>query len=357
MSPSGISRRQLVVLAAILALVTPSIRSEVRLERREVDAHLRRAFEEVMGNRPDPATMRLMHDAFAFSKDGKWDKERTTNNIDEAIRRGDLGLGLGHPHRGGPFKAHGGEVTPPGSIHLTPPKPAAQTGHEGKHLTTGSVHPRSAPGWTSSDFVERVSAVIRRESILEEIRPATSEPLDRDQLRNCLKETTNVPDYDAVTESFHPGLPIQRITFSEPTKLLRLYGGNSHATGRYYFCCLVGLTHSGSLQPIRWTDASGLATPPDNLHQHFAVATIPAGTTVFVGTVADNFPDQSGLFRKGGNTQIFIPQVEGVPFEEYQRARDETAGVLWNLHRDISEIAVQLDDRILRFRATGGLKP
>jgi hypothetical protein len=90
-----------------------------------------------------------------------------------------------------------------------------------------------------------------------------------------------------------------------------------------------------------WADASGLATPPDNFLQHLAVATIPAGTTVFIGTVADNFPDGSGRFAKGGNTQIFIPHVVSFPFREYRFAAEG---------REVSDITIVLDDRTLRFR-------
>ena len=89
-----------------------------------------------------------------------------------------------------------------------------------------------------------------------------------------------------------------------------------------------------------WSDASGLATPPENLLNHLAVATIPAGTTAIIGTVADNFPNAAGHFEPGGNTQIFVPEVRTFPFEEYWFAGGKGA---------VAEIEIQSDDRILRF--------
>lgn len=195
----------------------------------------------------------------------------------------------------------------------------------------------------SSEFVDDVSSIIRRFSVLDEIGPVTSQALDQDQLRNYLLGTGNVPDYDAFAASFDPAFRTDVVTFTQPTTLLRIYGGESKAIGRYFFCCV--WPAPGQLPATqgaaRWSDASGLATPRENLRRHLAVAIIPAGTTAIIGIVADNFADQLGRFEKGGNTQVFIPQAKNFPFQEYRRAGDDGA---------VTEIAVQSDDRILRFR-------
>ena len=75
--------------------------------------------------------------------------------------------------------------------------------------------------------------------------------------------------------------------------------------------------------------------------RHLAAATIPAGTTAIIGTVADNFHDELGHSKRGGNTQIFIPNVKTFPFQEYRFAGDT---------HSVSEIDLQSDDRTLRFR-------
>lgn len=71
------------------------------------------------------------------------------------------------------------------------------------------------------------------------------------------------------------------------------------------------------------------------------MTTIPAGTTVIIGTVADNFVDQLGRPKLGGNTQIFVPHIRTFPFQEYRLAGEKSA---------VTEILLQSDDRILRFR-------
>lgn len=114
--------------------------------------------------------------------------------------------------------------------------------------------------------------------------------------------------------------------------------------GRYFFCCLwssdVGSQHR------HWSDASGLATPPENLLQRLAVVTLPAGTNIIVGVIADNFPNELGVQRSGGNTQIFVPEVKTSLFREYRLAEGDPAA---------SDVVVLMDnDGILRFRQAAG---
>jgi len=188
---------------------------------------------------------------------------------------------------------------------------------------------------TRGALVDAVYSVVRRSSILKEIGPAASRPLDHSQLRDYLKEIANVPDYDQVTESFDPAFKTEVVTFDKPTKLWRLYGGTSNAEGRYFFCC------SWTEGAARWIDAGGLATPRANLRDRLAEVTIPERTTAIIGIVADNFLDQMGHFERGGNTQIFMPPLGTFPRQEFRLAGDKG---------DVFEIAVHLEDRTLRFR-------
>jgi hypothetical protein len=303
----SIVRRTWQLVFAVLALTISSIHSQI-LERVEVDRQLPVAVSEALAQKPDGATTETLRRAFTFSQDGRWDKAQTTTNLAAAVQRGELSLVRRR-------QTLGRISPPPGLVHLEPRDQAMQV---------------------SRDFVDRVSAIIRRNSVLEEILPATSTPLDHEELRTYLRETAKVPDYDVVADSFRPDLEVRRVTFSKPTNVLRLYGGNSPALGRYYFCCLRSTGASS------WADGSGLATPPNNLQQHLGVATIPAGTAVIVGTVADNFPDPSGRLATGGNAQFFVvPHIAFFPFREYQFAREGT---------EVSKIAVLLADRTIYFR-------
>jgi hypothetical protein len=196
-------------------------------------------------------------------------------------------------------------------------------------------------GLMPAEFVASVSSIMRRRSILEKVGPVVEKTLDHTQLRDYLQGTGDVTDYIAVADSFDPAFRTEMVTFTQPTTLLRLYGGESKAIGRYFFCCLWSPVPAGHGFKLQWSDASGLATPPGNLRSDLAAVTIPAGTTAIIGIVADNFADQFGHVERGGNTQIYIPVIKTFPFHRYLVAKDASSP--W-------EIMVQLDDRILRFR-------
>jgi hypothetical protein len=190
---------------------------------------------------------------------------------------------------------------------------------------------------TSRKFVDALSSVMRRLSVLEEIGPTVSRKVDAAQLWHYLGITASILDYREVAASFDPAFTTQVVTFEKPITLLRIYGGTTNQIGRYFFCCLWRLD---SIYMNGWSDASGLATPRGNLRSHLAATTIPAGATAVVGTVADNFLDELGHPLRGGNTQIFIPHVGDFPFQAYRAAGPG----------GVSEILVKSDDRILRFR-------
>jgi hypothetical protein len=198
--------------------------------------------------------------------------------------------------------------------------------------------------------VDLVSSVMRRYQILDELGQPRSTELEHKGLLDYLRDTVNVGDYDNVAKSFDPALKVEALTLRQEATLLRLYGGESKAIGRFFFCCLwfppttdfADLVAIGKAElGFYWSDASGLATPPDNLGDHLAIAKIPAGTPVIIGTVADNFTDRFGRPAKGGNTQIFIPHVSTFPYQKY-RLRPFSGAV--------SEIEVLSDDQVLWFR-------
>jgi hypothetical protein len=187
--------------------------------------------------------------------------------------------------------------------------------------------------------VPSISSVIRRISIVTELGPGASEELEFDALGRYLSDTLNVPDHQSVRDSFDSSQRAEVVTLKRQTTLLRLFGGASKPVGRYFFCCLWS-AESGHPHD-RWSDASVLATPPENLLERLAVVTVPAGSKVVVGVVADNFADQFGLLRPGGNTQIFVPEVSNLMFREYRPADGGAAA---------SDFVIFMDEGILRFR-------
>ena len=100
---------------------------------------------------------------------------------------------------------------------------------------------------------------IRQRSIVAEIGSGESKTFGRTQLVPYLRDTLRVPDYQNVADSFAGFQDVKVITLDQDTELLRLYGGESKPIGRYFFCCTWSLTTPG--ETIRWSDASGLATP------------------------------------------------------------------------------------------------
>jgi hypothetical protein len=220
---------------------------------------------------------------------------------------------------------------------------------------------------TSRQLLDGVFSDIRLFSILEQVDPADSKELDRAHLQNYLKDNAKIHDSETVAKSFDSRAPVRAMRLKTPVTLLRLYGGESMATGRYYFYCVwraasvfdsaFGLDHDDTILTgyTGWSDASGLATPPGNLAYHLSTTEIPAGTEVIIGTVADNFADKLGLAKVGGNIQIFIPHVRSFPYEVYQLEMNHSPLSLrpapsWARNVSAREIVVQSDDRILRFR-------
>jgi hypothetical protein len=192
----------------------------------------------------------------------------------------------------------------------------------------------------SRTFVDSVFSDVRRRSILAEIGPGPSEELGRSQLRERLKGELKVADFEDVTASFdHLTAPVVAKTLEEDTTMLRVYGGTSKAIGRYLFCCRWSAEKAFG-EATSWSDASGLATPPGNQKRRLALVTLPAGTTVFVGVVADNFANALGVKAKGGNTQIFVPNVNPASVQKFRLADGRLP----------TDIVIVGEDRILRFR-------
>ena len=321
----------------VLAVFAPPIWSQF-IARAEFERFHRAAMEEVLRKKNlDPGAAESIRKALAPNRigtNGIWDKERAAARLTEIQKRGDLGL----KHENGLFELSR--------------KPLV------------SVHPELLQR-TSLEFVDSLSSVIRRMSVLDQLGPGRSTIIGQDQLQPYLMNTMRVPDHEPVAKSFDPKFRVEVKTLDQPMTLWRIYGGGSKPVGRYYFCCVMpGVSDDAQL----WVDASGLATPPENLRRQLAGVTVPAGTTVLVGTVSDNFADQLGHLEKGGNAQIFIPHVEGFPFDEYRkmaeskqfpmgrafqsakRIRVGPASTSSGVERLRSEIVVQSDDRILRFR-------
>jgi hypothetical protein len=154
-------------------------------------------------------------------------------------------------------------------------------------------------------FVDRVTAGLRLNTVLEEIgrpRDADEQELSVEEMRDQLR-ALDVLDSEAVLASFNFHFAFVRFQrLAKPTTLLRLIGGTTPNVGRFFTCCAV---EDGA---SRWLDASDLALPPGNQADMLVAVTVPAGTTIFAGVIADNFASTLGGPVRGGNTQIFIPE-------------------------------------------------
>lgn len=355
MSRSILARRWMLGCLPVLAVFAPPIWSQ-RVARAEFQKYHRDALREIIRkenhnpgvlkpgslnrNAEGRITEVLKQWDFGLKLDnGLWDKNRAAVRLTEAQKQGDFGLKLDN----GLFEVL---RKPPVDFHL-------------------EVFER-----TSLEFVDSLSSVIRRLSILDQLGPGRSSTIEQGQLQAYLRNTVKVTDHEQVAKSFDSKLRVEVKTLQQPTKLWRIYGGGSGPVGRYYFCCVMeGVSDDAQL----WVDASGLATPPENLRKHLAGVTISAGTTVLVGTVSDNFADKLGHLEKGGNTQIFISHVQDFPFDEYRKVAESkqisgpasqftkrnrlgSASPFSGIEVLRSEIVVQSDDRILRFRGADSVR-
>jgi hypothetical protein len=193
-----------------------------------------------------------------------------------------------------------------------------------------------------------VESIARRDRLLDGIPKQTDsvrklEPRRRgseveSEFEGVLR-TLGVDDYWTVATSFDSRALIKDFVLSEDVVLLRLFGQGSKAVGRFYFCCLIS---AGPFQSAKWADATGLALPPQNSTEQFGVVTLPAGTRIFTGVVADNFMSELGVKKRGGGTQFFVPFPGTLPVEIYGRVTDRTRA---------SELAlITGDGNVVRYR-------
>ena len=344
MSRSPLTRRWMLGCLPVLAVFAPPVWSQF-VPRVEFERFHRAALREIIRKDYfDPEAVERVRKALEPRRIGTnqlWDKNRAAVRLGEVLRLRDLSL----KNENGLFEL--------------------------RRQLPVDVHPKLFEQ-TSLDFVESLSSVIRRLSILDQLGPGRSSTIEQGQLPFYLMNTVKVTDHEQVAKSFDSKFRVEVKTLQQPTTLWRIYGGGSQPVGRYYFCCVMeGVSDDAQF----WVDASGLATPPENLRKHLAGVTIPAGTTVLVGTVSDNFADKVGHLEKGGNTQIFIPYVEGFPFDEYRKVAESKqvflgpmppftkrnrlrgASSFSKIETLRSEIVVQSDDRILRFRGPDSVRP
>jgi hypothetical protein len=178
-----------------------------------------------------------------------------------------------------------------------------------------------------------VNSIIHRDEIIRNEKARVVRELEgrpeiagmKSQLEQFLAQELKLKNASEVAQSFDANVKVNLVELPQEMTLLRLFGGESGPRGRYFFCCLE--TPSDAPPSVRfkepfsaWTDARGLATPPENSLDDLAVVRLRAGTKVLVGTVADNFADEAGQYRLGGNTQIYVPYVENFPYKPYRAA-------------------------------------
>jgi len=216
-------------------------------------------------------------------------------------------------------------------------------------IRVAKLYPKSELKPLSPRAIEVFGSVVRRDEVIDEL--ARLEPFSPNAakqgstlvelraldgrvatagkesvLEQFLDRELKIHDHAEVAASFDPNALVKWIELKQEVTLLRLFGGGSSARGRFFFCCL----ERGSGAPpsddkgsafAGWTDAGGLATPPNNMLQDLAVMRLPPGTKMLVGIVADNFPDAAQTLRPGGNAQIFVPDLKGFPYQHYQLAK------------------------------------
>jgi hypothetical protein len=319
--------------SVLVAFAPPNGAQEMRVP--EVRAHFNDAVHDLARrNRLDLATEHRLRDALEpgllVSKGSLLDRQKTEKSVAHYLREGRFGL---EPH---------------GRRLEILSRPREEYGSATRELL-------------SRELVRSFSSVIRRLSIVAELGDGSSQELDHAALGRYLKDNLRVDDYAQVQGSFDTTQAVQIVKLRSTTELLRIFGGDSKPIGRYFFCCLWGANDqippnrwSAFTQILgsRWSDASNLATPPGNLRERLALVTIPAGTRVIVGTVADNFVNDAGIPRPGGNTQIFIPELKTFAFQEYRI--EDSLRIEGSLSKDTtvppSEILVLWDDGVLRFR-------
>jgi hypothetical protein len=269
--------------------------------------------------------------AFNGQGRGPWDREQAIRRVETALaaHRFDLATRDERIHLGRP--------------QPLPPKFDASLRSDARDSRTQATH-----------FVDFLAAQIRLDAVREDIlgkrngegvlRDAAQ--LTRDILRKQL-QSAGVTDADDVSASFDWNHTATAITLPVPTKLWRLSGGSSAAVGRYFVCCDWRGWAVASAGIVRGFDASGLALPAGNRAEHLIAATLPAGTQVVIGVVADNFADKLGEPVRGGNTQVFVPgPVAGLQVEDFVAI--QPAGNIRYLVPH--EVAVWQNDRLLRFR-------
>lgn len=322
-------RRGMCSLLVSLGVVVPSIRSQTPRPE-EIKSHLHEALEEILKDIDRGQRDRVFLDLeTVWNGDLPLKKEQVASRLAEKWSREGRGL----TRNDSVFEALSGPPDDP--VH-------AASIEQGRPSVYAILEPELK---TATALVDSLSSVMRRRSVVAEIGPTTSKELDHTQLRDYLKETASVPDYIQVADSFDPKFLAEVVIFGQPTKLFRLYGGDSNALGRYWSCCFWDSGHPPDAQgAAHWTEAIGLALPPGNLRDRLAVVTIEPGTPAIVGVVADNFRDQFGKLERGGNIQIFFHSAPKSVFEVFQIAGDKSKAF---------EVAVQLDDRLLRFRRSG----
>jgi hypothetical protein len=346
--------RCLLAFSAVVALFVPTDAqklSSVDLQRRRVERELLRSTLSEQGI--DKRTLQLLRERFMGDGRTPWDRTTATDRIADAVAKQQLPAALFESS----LKVRLADFERP--IRLFPRDPSTvRSETEILELLGLTESPSSTLVKSSSSeqpdlestryaearavaelFVDRVAARLRLSTVLEEIgRPLGTKERDlgpaemRDQLR-----TFDVPDVEAVIESFDFDIASVRFQrLAKPTTLLRLIGGTTPTLGRFFTCCAL---EDGVR---RWSDASDLALPPGNRADRLVAVTIPAGTTICVGVIADNFADKFGRPLRGGNTQIFIlERLRDVAIEYFERQLSPEGQ---------HDFAVLQNDRLIRFR-------
>ena len=200
---------------AALAILVPCVWSQA-VVRVEFEKFYRAALRElVRGDDLDAAALEHVRQALVprnIGTSGLWDKNSAAVKLTEALKQGDVTL----RHNDGRFE-----------IRVTP-----RTEIQPETLQQASV-----------EFVDSLSTVIRRLSIMDQLGQGRSFAIEQDQLQAYLKDTVKVSDHEQVAKSFDSKFKVEGMILQEPATLWRIYGGELRAG----WALLLLLCHGGRL--------------------------------------------------------------------------------------------------------------
>jgi hypothetical protein len=267
----------LTILLALVVIAPPAAAQKVIREEPVTLRVFHETFRHI-----SPIHMQMLHSAFqsAEQKPALFAAHDLVNHVDAA------GLDLG-------FLYTNRSWTP----IVEPQAPATKSQYD-RLVSADLGRPATEMGIADTfQRIQRRDRVVQRATVLNEVTALDG----YEEAAGYLSRSFHFEEKKAneVAAAFDHRAIVKVMHTDRPLSALRLYGGASPAVGHWYFCCL---------EDDRSADASGLALPKNNSSARLATVTLPAGTTLLAGTVADQ--DNTQFAGPGGNAQFYVPQLD-----------------------------------------------